>query len=84
MSVLELKGRLLNLVFQIEDEKLLNDLYDDMTAKLKTVGSPSFDWWDELSPQQQVELKEAVKESEDVSNLVSHEDALKTLSKWRR
>jgi hypothetical protein len=84
MSVLELKGRLLNLVSQIEDEKLLTDLYDDMAAKLKGVEDQSYDWWDELSPRQQAELERAVHESEDADNLVTHEDALKTLSEWRR
>jgi hypothetical protein len=35
-----------------------------------------------LTTEQEVELKEAIEETYDEENLVSHDEALKVLSKW--
>lgn len=83
MSVLELKGGILELVSQLEDEQALSNLYK-YAAKAVNETAPESDWWDELTQSQQSELTLAVEESYDDANLISHEEAMKKLSKWRK
>jgi|AntRauTorckE5430_2_1112549.scaffolds.fasta_scaffold00356_12 hypothetical protein len=81
MNVLELKGGILELVSRLEDEQALANLYKYAKAVSET--TLESDWWDKLYPVQQSELTLAVEEPHDEAKLVSHEEAMKTLSKWR-
>lgn len=60
------------------------DIYEEMTDRLSTQADQSSDWWDELSPAEQDELRKSVEESEDDRQLISHNDARKILTKWRK
>lgn len=79
MSVLELKGELLDMLSAVNNEQILlrlkqmfrqvteDELYDNDFA---------------LTAEQEKELAEAIEETYHEENLVSHEDALKELSRW--
>jgi len=78
MNALELKGGIIEMIAQVEDKKVLNELY-------KLVSEVLFQTWaaeGTLSPEQEAELDLAIKESRDPSNLVSHEEAMKKMGKW--
>jgi hypothetical protein len=79
MSVLELKGELLDMLSAVNNEQILlrlkqvfrqvteDELYDNDFA---------------LTSEQEKELAAAIEETYHEENLVSHEDALKELSRW--
>ncbi len=81
MNILELKGGLHDLIAKIEDEELLQRMYE---AVLKVVHQnlDKADFWDELSPEQQQELEDSLKASEDETNWVAHETVMKKYSQW--
>ena len=79
MSVLELKGSLMDMISSVQNEETLERL---INLFKKTVHTQESDWWDELSPQQQRELEEALEECNDSSNLISHEEATKQIDRW--
>ena len=85
MSSLEMKGGLLELISSINDVELLQKLHKTILEIIKKEEEQSEgDWWDDLSKEQQVELEAAIKASENPENLISHEEALKTMKKWRK
>lgn len=79
MNVLELKGELLDMLSAVNNEQILlrlkqvfrqvteDELYDNDFV---------------LTAAQENELAEAIEETYHEENLVSHEDALKELSRW--
>ena len=79
MNVLELKGELHDMLSAVNNEQILlrlkqvfrqvteEELYDNDFA---------------LTAEQEQELAEAIEETYHEENLVSHEDALKKLSRW--
>ena len=40
------------------------------------------DWWDELSPSQQADMREGIAQTYDPSKLTSHEDVVKMSRQW--
>jgi hypothetical protein len=76
MSVLEIKGSLLQLIADISDEKLLRYLHNDLLEKTKNE-----DWWENLPLNVQSELDEAIEESYEETNWVSDDDARKQIQK---
>lgn len=74
MSVLELKGSLLEMVSNIQNEETLKRL---MLLFKKTVAEEEVDWWDELSPEIQSELETSLAECDDPAKLISHDDVMK-------
>ena len=50
--------------------------------KNKESKKEELDWWDELTPEQQVELQLAIDESYDESNWVSEADANVMIQSW--
>lgn len=79
MSVLELKGELLDMVSSIKSEQLLLRLKQ---AFKQVTTSDILDSDFALTPEQELELAEAIEETYHEENLVSHEVALKELSRW--
>jgi hypothetical protein len=83
MSVLELKGELLDMVSSIKSEQLLLRL--KQAFKQVTTDNFTDNFLDSdfaLTPEQELELAEAIEETYHEENLVSHEVALKELSRW--
>ena len=79
MNVLELKGSLLEMVSNVQNEATLEKL---MHLFKKTVKEQQIDWWDELSPEHQSELEISLVECEDPSKLTSHEKVMQMSEEW--
>ncbi len=79
MSVLELKGSLLEMVSNIQNEETLKRL---MLLFKKTVAEEEIDWWDELSPEIQSELETSLAECDNPSKLISHDKVMKMSEQW--
>ena len=87
MSVLELKGNLLQLLARLESEKRLQVLFETAQRFVKEEESgidypTEVQGWHDLSGEQQSSLKIAIEESNDPKNLVSHEHVLKMMDQW--
>lgn len=87
MSVLELKGNLLQLLARLESEKRLLVLYETAKRFVKEEEDimdyeTEVEGWHDLTKQQQANLKVAIQETNDPKNLVSHEDVLKMMDQW--
>jgi|GEM_PF-970117 len=79
MSVLELKGELLDMVSSVTNEQLLLRL----KQAFKQVTTDEVEESEYiLTAEQEVELAKAIEETYHEENLVSHEVALKELSRW--
>jgi hypothetical protein len=84
MSILELRGEITTMISQMDDKKLLLLLRNQVAKALRgELGQAASDWWYELTPEQQADLDLALEEIKDPANLVSHDEALKFLEKWR-
>ncbi len=81
MSNLELKGGILELIARIDDKETLFELRKIVSEFVGNHLKDS-DYWNELSEQEQSELNEAIKESEDESNHVDHNEVMKKYKKW--
>lgn len=85
MSVLELKGDILNLVSQLEDEQLLL-LVRELLLEVNNpdTSAESSDWWDELPAYQQEHLSRLLdKIRNGTAVLIPHEEAMKQLKMGR-
>ena len=83
MSVLEQKGEILEWIGEIQDETTLERLRSLIGKFLKKkVAEP--DWWDELSPEEQADLQEGLREMEDESKWVSHKEVVAEFAKFRK
>jgi hypothetical protein len=79
MSVLELKGELLDMLSAVNNEQILLRLKQ---AFRQVIEEELYDNDFALTAEQEKELAEAIEETYHEENLVSHEDALKELSRW--
>jgi len=79
MTTLELKNNFHHLIDSIENENLLQEFYELMLRKRS---SKDGRLWAMLSKDEIEELLLANEESENVDNLISHEDMKKKYSKW--
>lgn len=79
MSITELKQVCHVLVEQIDDKKVLEDFVESIKNYNE---SSSVDFWNELTESQKKDLEEAWIESEDESNLISHDEVMKQAREW--
>jgi hypothetical protein len=83
MNVLELKGSIVNMVALMESPKELTRL---RTLINDFVKSPDeFEAYDDnfaLTPEQEIELDEAIQQTYDPTQLVPHEEVIKTMRQW--
>ena len=57
--------------------------YYKIMQAFETVGTiDNPDWWDELSPEQQMELETALAECDNPSKLTAHEEVVKMSKQW--
>jgi len=83
MTVLELKGQMLQLIAEVDDQPTLERLRSYLFKIVKKEEGELDEWWDELSPEQQADLDIALDEIKDPANLVSNELAEKQLERWK-
>jgi hypothetical protein len=81
MTAIELKGNILEIVARFESPKLLQKLYETATELLEKEEDTA-DWWDDLTPEQQIRLEKSIEESYDKTNWISHEEMKKKHAKW--
>lgn len=80
MSQLEaIKQQFHNLIDQVDDENVLTRYLGAISSE---VNGESADFWNDLSPEEQADILEAYKESEDESNLISNEVVKQRYAKW--
>jgi hypothetical protein len=82
MSVLEIKGNIIQLLARLEDKRHLNQLKELASKFVVEENDNAYDEGYSLTAEQEAELMEAIEETYHEENLVSHEEALKVLSKW--
>lgn len=70
MSVVTLKSNLHKIVDQIQNEQLLQTMYDFLNVRHS---SKSRSWWESLTEEQMQEVLISFDESEDEINLISRE-----------
>jgi hypothetical protein len=83
MNVLELKGSIIDMVAHLESPQELTRLRALIHDFVKS--PDAYEVYDdnyELSPEQELELDEAIKQSYDPSQLVPHEEVMKTMRQW--
>ena len=84
MSVLELKGNILQLLARLESPQHLAKL-QKMASKFvkEEISTNEIEGYSDLSPEQQSDLLEAIAESYDESKLIPHDEVLKRLERWQ-
>ncbi len=81
MALTEVKNDFHNLIDEINNEKILSHFYE-LLKTLKDNKENQTDFWDLLSDEQKNELDLAIKESEDESNWISHEEVMRESKEW--
>lgn len=79
MNTLEIKGSLFDLLWSVEDPQTLLKVREVVLELLGKAQKEEADWWEELSPQQQLRLDKAMADAKSGKNLVSHEAAMAKL-----
>jgi predicted transcriptional regulator len=74
----ELKKELHELIDSIEDEETLNMLHEDVAPYVAGIATLE----DELTPEQQMELDEAIREA-DAGEVITLEEFYSRMAKWR-
>jgi hypothetical protein len=77
MNTIELKNSLHRLIDKIEDERLLQMLFEWLGKLSDWQNSMGTDFWDLLTEAQKVEIKQALAESYQENELVDHADFFK-------
>jgi len=80
MSTLELKGSIYDLISTVNDESILRQVHEVVRDVLER-NMDKTDFWDELTEDQQKALDEAVEESYDEKNQISHGEIVKKYQK---
>ena len=83
MNVLELKGSIIDMVAHLDSPKELTRLRELVHDFVKS--PDAFEMYDdiyELTPEQELELDEAIKQTYDPTQLVPHEEVMKTMKQW--
>ena len=76
MNTLEIKGSLFDLLWSVDDPQTLLKVREVVLDLLANAREDNADWWDELTPQQQSRLDNAILDAKAGKNLVSHEVAM--------
>jgi hypothetical protein len=80
MSVLELKGELLEMISSVNSEEILLKLkknFKKVAAAEEVVAKPY-----SLTPEQEAELMISLEESYDEANMISYDEFKKQTSRW--
>ena len=81
MSQLEaIKHEFHNLIDRVDDETVLTRYFATISSE---ISGETTDFWDDITPEEQAEILEAVNQTNDPSKLISHEEATKRHAPWR-
>ena len=83
MNVLELKGSIVNMVAHLESPKELTRLRALINDFVKTPDEfEAYDDTYQLTPEQEIELDEAIQQTYDPTQLVPHDEVIKSMRQW--
>lgn len=82
MSSLEIKGGILEMIANIDDVESLEELKKLVTEFVGNRVKSDTDFWDELSETEQAELEQAIAESEDSANHITHNVVIQKYKQW--
>lgn len=81
MTVLELKGDMMEKISVLKDKNMVEELHRLVNAYIaQTLEQPDF--WDEMTPAQREHLMRAVEAAKDKSKWIPREEAIKKYEKW--
>ena len=80
MNDFEIKGILVSLIGKAKRKQLLR-VFETLKADSQTAEAVDITSYT-LSPQQELELVEAIEETYHAENLISHKEALEKLARW--
>ncbi|MEM1320497.1 MAG: hypothetical protein AAGG75_09580 [Bacteroidota bacterium] len=81
MSNLEIKGGILQMIASINDKESLLEL-KELISQFLGNHLKDTDYWDELSEPEKQASEQAIEESEDEANHISHHLVMKKYKKW--
>ena len=76
MNTLEIKGSLFDLLWSVDDPQTLLKVKEVVLDLLANARNDNADWWEELTPQKQSRLDNAILDAKAGKNIVSHEVAM--------
>lgn len=80
MSHLEvIRDQFHDLIDRVQDEAVLVRYLGAISSEIR---GESTDFWNDLTPEQQKDILEAIEESKDPANWISHEDVKRKYDKW--
>lgn len=79
MNVLEIKGSLFDLLSEVKDKEGLLKIREFIIEFINQRKEGDKDWWDELSGEQQSQLKKSIEETERGENLIPHEEVMRKI-----
>ncbi len=79
MNTLELKGTLHEMLAGVTDHEMLLKLKDAFVGIIKPDQKKEIDWWDELTAEQQTQLKRSIEETKRGENLIPHEQVMQEI-----
>ena len=82
MTVLEIKGQMLQLISEVDDRPTLERLLHYFFKVVKKEKTEEEDWWDELTIEQQQQLLNILDAARAGKNLLSNEEAWNRLKRW--
>ncbi len=83
MSVLELKGNILQLLARLENRNhlaKLQEIAEQFVAE--EISIHEIEGYNDLSPEQQTDLLEAIGQTYDDSKLIPHDEVIKRFDRW--
>lgn len=81
MSQLEaIRHQFHDLIDQVDDESVLARYLGAISSEVK---GETTDLWDDLMPEEQADILEAIRQTDDSSKVISHEEAIKRHAPWR-
>jgi hypothetical protein len=83
MTALEMKVEMFEIIANTKDKAKVKRIFEKIHEALEDeIELEGEDWWDELTPEQQLHLQKSIDESYDPNNWVSHEEVMKKYEKW--
>jgi len=82
MDIGYIRNNFHQLIDQIEDEAILNELYQLLLNYQHK--KENGDFWDNMTDEQKQELEQAIAESESDENLISHQEVMNRARKWKK
>ncbi|MEZ4931321.1 MAG: hypothetical protein R2788_04210 [Saprospiraceae bacterium] len=79
MNVLEIKGSLFDLLSEVKDKEGLLKIREFIIEFINQRKEGDKDWWDELSGEQQSQLRKSIEETERGENLIPHEEVMQKI-----